>query len=56
VDTKIFMGCVQDLFLTQCVNCLTTDRSVLDLVMSKKPDLSMMLGVLASLQIVIITG
>ena len=39
VDTKMFMDCVQDLFLTRHVNCLTTDRSVLDLVLSKEPDL-----------------
>ena len=29
VDTKMFMDCVQDSFLTQHVNCLT-DRCVLD--------------------------
>jgi len=38
-ETKTFMECVQDLFLTQHVKCLTTDRSVLDLVLSEEPDL-----------------
>jgi len=35
----MFMECVLDLFLTQNVKCLTTDRSVLDLVLRKEPDL-----------------
>jgi len=38
-ETKMFMECVPDMFLTQHVKCLTTDRSVLDLALSKEPDL-----------------
>jgi hypothetical protein len=39
VECKLFLDCIQDSFLTQHVRCLTTDRSVLDLVVTKEPEI-----------------
>jgi len=39
VDAKLFLECVNDSFVTQHVGFLTTDKSILDLVFSKEPDL-----------------
>lgn len=39
VDTRLFLDCVNDCFVTQHVDFTTTDRSTLDLIFSKEPEL-----------------
>jgi len=35
----LFLECINECFVTQHVNFLTTDKSVLDLVVSRDPDI-----------------
>ena len=39
VEARLFLDCVSDCFITQHVDFLTTDKSILDLILSKEPDL-----------------
>jgi len=39
IESRLFLDTVEKCFLTQHVKCLTTDKSVLDLIISKDPDL-----------------
>jgi len=38
VDSRLFLDCFNDCFVTQHVDFLTTDKSILDLIFSKEPD------------------
>jgi len=39
IESRLFLDTVEKCFLTQNVKCLTTDKSVLDLITSTDPDL-----------------
>ena len=39
IESKLLFDTIEKCFLTQHVKCLTTDKSVLDLIISRDPDL-----------------
>ena len=39
IEGRLFLECINECFVTQHVNFLTTDKSVLDLVLSRDPDI-----------------